>query len=70
MRFAAVRSRIPDYLYVQLEHSARGERVMRGLNGKTAIVTGGASGIGRAISQRLAEASGSQIAGDKNPSPA
>ena len=28
---------------------------MRGLSGKTAIVTGGASGIGRAISQRLAE---------------
>jgi 2-hydroxycyclohexanecarboxyl-CoA dehydrogenase len=54
-RFAAVRSGIPDYLYLQLEHSAKGERVMRGLNGKTAIVTGGASGIGRAISQRLAE---------------
>ena len=28
---------------------------MRGLDGKNAIVTGGASGIGRAISQRLAE---------------
>jgi 2-hydroxycyclohexanecarboxyl-CoA dehydrogenase len=54
-RFAAVRSKIPDYLYVQLEHSVRGERAMRGLNGKSAIVTGGASGIGRAISQRLAE---------------
>ena len=28
---------------------------MRGLKGKTAIVTGGASGIGRAISLRLGE---------------
>ena len=28
---------------------------MRGLSGKTAIVTGGASGIGKAICMRLAE---------------
>jgi 2-hydroxycyclohexanecarboxyl-CoA dehydrogenase len=28
---------------------------MRGLQGKTAILTGGAGGIGRAISLRLAE---------------
>lgn len=33
----------------------REDRILRGLNGKTAIVTGGGQGIGRAIVLRLAE---------------
>src|SRR5580658_2914925 len=33
---------------------SKGRRPMRGLNGKVAIVTGGASGLGRAIARRMA----------------
>jgi len=43
---------------------------MRGLKGKTAIVTGGAAGIGAAIAQRFREAGTNVVVFDLNGSPA
>ena len=50
-----------------MDGDQNGGKATRGANGKTAIVTGTASGIGRAIAERLVEDGANVLAVDLRP---